>query len=199
MRPMSLFREDVMKSTPALYGLRKEMLISASLLLAIAFAVPTSLIAGGPTTSIQTEYLMTLHAQLNAPQAIDQSLVVVNAPSGGWVEGPRIEGKIVGPAGDWLRVMPSGIMRIDVRATIQTADGEFIYTSYNGVIQCDKNQVDKLNAGEELKAGDCHFITAPTFETKSEKYAWLNAVQAVGKMISLKRGDHITYDIFAAK
>ena len=187
-----------MKSTAQFASLAKGMVISASLL-AGAIGVPSSLIAGGPTTSIQTEYLMTLHAQLNPPQAVDQSLLVVNVPAGGWVEGPRIKGKILGPAGDWLRVMPSGIMRLDVRETIQTDDGELIYTSYNGVIQCGKDQMDKLNAGEELKAGDCHFITAPTFETKSEKYGWLNAVQAVGKMISLKGGDHITYDIFAAK
>jgi Protein of unknown function (DUF3237) len=196
---LSLLGEDVMKSSARFVRLAKRMMISMSLSLAAAIAIPISLIAGGPTTSIQTEYLMTLHAQLNPPQVIDKSLVVVNVPSGGWVEGPRIKGKILAPAGDWLRVMPSGIMRIDVRGTIQTDDGEFIYTSYNGVIQCGKEQIDKLNAGEELKAGDCHFITAPTFETKSEKYAWLNAVQAVGKMISLKRGDHITYDIFAAK
>jgi hypothetical protein len=81
----------------------------------------------------------------------------------------------------------------------QTDDNELIYFSYNGVIQCSEEQSDRLNAGEELKTGDCHFITAPTFETKSEKYGWINCVQAVGKMVSLKGGDHITYDIFAVK
>jgi hypothetical protein len=30
--------------------------------------------------------------------------------------------------------------------------------------------------------GDCYFITAPTFETKSERDGWLNGVEAVGKM-----------------
>ncbi len=50
-----------------------------------------------------------------------------------------------------------------------------------------------------LKAGDYHFVTAPTFETKSEKYGWRNAVQAVGKMVSLKGGDHVEYELFAAK
>jgi len=50
-----------------------------------------------------------------------------------------------------------------------------------------------------LKTGDCYFITAPTFETKSEKYGWINAIQAVGKMTSLKGGDHIDLDVFAVK
>jgi hypothetical protein len=34
--------------------------------------------------------------------------------------------------------------------------------------------------------GDCYFITAPTFETKSERDGWLNGVEAVGKMQSTK-------------
>jgi hypothetical protein len=40
---------------------------------------------------------MTLHALLDAPQAIDQSLLVFNVQPGGWVEGPKIKGKIVAP------------------------------------------------------------------------------------------------------
>jgi hypothetical protein len=154
--------------------------------------------AGGPTASIQTEYLMTVHANLQPPQAVDPSLLIVNVP-GGWVEGPRIKGKLIAPGGDWLRVMPSGVLRLDVRLTIQTDDNELIYMTYSGVIQCSKEQSDRLSAGEVLKTGDCHFITAPTFETKSEKYGWINAVQAVGKMVSLKGGDNIEYEIFAAK
>jgi Protein of unknown function (DUF3237) len=170
------------------------------ILTAAALGTQIPAVAGGPSTSVQTEYLMTLHAPLAPPLAVDQSLLVVGVPGeGGWVEGPRIKGKLVGPAGDWLRVMPSGILRLDVRGTIQTDDGDLIFVSYNGAIQCSKEQMDRLNAGQELKTGDCYFITAPTFETKSEKYGWINAIQAVGKMVSLKGGDHIDYDIFAVK
>jgi hypothetical protein len=139
-------------------------------------------------------------APLAPPLAVDQSLLVIGASGpGGWVEGPRIKGKLVGPVGDWLRVMPSGVLRQDVRGTIQTDTNDLIFMSYNSAIQCSKEQLDRLNAGEELKTGDCYFITAPTFETKSEKYGWINAVQAVGKMTSLKFGDHLDYDIFAVK
>lgn len=174
-------------------------IVTIGTLTAAALGTQLSADAGGPSTSIQTEYLMTLRANLAPPQAIDQSLLIVGVPAGGSIDGPKIKGKLLGPAGDWLRVMPSGIFRLDVRGTIQTDDNELIFVSYNGVIQCSKEQMDRLNAGEELKTGDCHFITAPTFETKSEKYGWINAVQAVGKMVSLKGGDHIEYDIFVAK
>jgi hypothetical protein len=151
-----------------------------------------------PTTSIQTEYLMTLRGSLEPAQVIDSSRVAVNVP-GGVVEGPRIKGKILPPAGDWGYILPSGVFRLDVRATIQTDDGEIIYISYNGIWQRSKEVNDKFNNGETITSADCYFFSAPTFQTKSEKYGWLNAVQAVGKMVEIKRGDHITYDIFVVK
>jgi hypothetical protein len=188
-----------MRVADAISRLPKWMAIPG-ILTAVALATQIPAGAGEPSTSVQTEYLMTLHAPLAPPLAVDPSLLVVGIPAtGGWVEGPRIKGKLVGPAGDWQRVMPSGILRIDVRGTIQTDTNDLIFVSYNGAAQCSKEQLDRLNAGEELKTGDCYFVTAPTFETKSEKYGWINAIQAVGKMTSLKGGDHIDYDIFAVK
>jgi len=154
--------------------------------------------AGEPSTSLQIEYLMTLNFATDAPQIVDANLRVVNVPSG-WVEGPRLKGKIVSPSGDWLKVMPSGVVRLDFRATIQTDDGEIIFISSSGVLQCPKDNADRLAKGELLKTNECYYITAPTFETKSEKYGWLNGMQAIGKMIEVKRGDHVTWDVFALK
>jgi hypothetical protein len=157
-------------------------------------------LADGPTTSVKTDYLMTVQASLSAPLAVDQSLIVYPHP-GGTVQGPKIKGKLVSPGADWGRIMPSGIFRIDVRDMIQTDDGELIYMAVNGAIQCSKEQMDRLNKGELLKADDCYFIMAPTFETKSEKYGWLNATQAVGKMVEVKTGEgsYVKYDVFALK
>jgi len=191
--------EDQMRVAGAIARTPKWMAVPG-ILIAAAVAMQNPAPAGEPSTSVQTAYLMTLHVPLAPPLAVDQSLLVIGASApGGWVDGPRIKGKLVGPAGDWLRVMPSGALRQDVRGTIQTDTNDLIFMSYNSAIQCSKEQMDRLNAGEELKTGDCYFITAPTFETKSEKYGWINAVQAVGKMTSLKFGDHLDYDIFAVK
>jgi hypothetical protein len=156
--------------------------------------------AGGPTTSIQTEYLMTLYASLDPPHIADANLSIFNAPAG-WVEGPRIKGKILPPSGDWGRIMPGGVFRLDVRGTIQTDDGGLIFISYNGARLCPKEVQERFVKGEVLKADECYFVTAPTFQTKSEKYAWLNAIQAIGKMVEQKRGEgsYVKYDIFAVK
>jgi hypothetical protein len=177
-------------------------LVAGALPVALLFAAAGTAAAEGPTTTLKTEYLMKLNAPLDAPQVIDQSLFVFNVQPGGWVDGPNIKGKIVAPAADWSHRMPSGVNRLDVRLTIRTDDGELIFVTYGGAIQfTSKEQLDSLGKGATLKADDCYFITAPTLQTKAEKYAWLNAIQAVGKMTAAKGGEgaYVRYDIFSVK
>jgi hypothetical protein len=160
----------------------------------------TNSLAAGPTTSIQGEYLMTLNVPIADAHDVDDTLRVVNHPDGS-LEGPQIKGKIIPPSSDTLRNMGNGVFRLDVRLTIQTDDDQIIYVSYNGILNCPKEARDRFLKGETLHTADCYFMTAPTFETKSERYRWLNAVQAVGKMIEIKRGEgaHLAYDIFVVR
>ena len=154
----------------------------------------------GPTTSVQGEYLMTLYVPIVEAHQVDDTLRVVNHPDG-WVEGPQIKGKIIPPSSDALRNMGNGVFRLDVRLTIQTDDDQIIFVSYNGIFQCQKEVLERYVKGEMLRTSDCYFITAPTFETKSERYGWLNGVQAIGKMLEIKRGEgaHVMYDIFVIR
>jgi len=160
----------------------------------------TVALAAGPTTSVQGEYLMTLYVPIAEAHDVDDALRVVNHPDG-WVEGPQMKGKIIPPSSDTLRNMGNGVFRLDVRLTIKTDDDQIIYVSYNGISHCPKEARDRFLRGEMLHTGDCYFVTAPTFETKSERYSWLNGVQAVGKMLELKRGEgaHLMYDIFVIR
>ena len=43
--------------------------------------------------------------------------------------------------------------------------------------------------------------TAPTFQTSAPKYAWLNGVQAVAKMVEVKArdGGYVKYDVFVVR
>lgn len=52
-----------------------------------------------------------------------------------------------------------------------------------------------------LKTDDLYFMVAPTMRTSSEKYAWLNYVQCIGKMVEVKSGDgaYVKYDFFIAR
>ncbi|GEP60927.1 DUF3237 domain-containing protein [Reyranella soli] len=152
------------------------------------------------TAQIKLEYLMTLHADLDPPQAIDAAHLIFNV-KGGWVEGPKCKGKLLAPGADWLQILPSGAWRLDVRATIATDDEQMIFVSYNGVIMLAPSGATKMASGGALTQSDVsYFATAPTFRTAADKYSWLNGVQAVGKMVLLSTDPANTlvrYDIFA--
>lgn len=154
------------------------------------------------STEITTEYLMTCVVLLDPPIQIDNAMTIVNVKPGGWVKGPKISGKFVSPGADWLRVTSSGALRLDVRGLIQTDDNVFIFISYNGIIQLSNESGERLSKGELLTTKDISYlIAAPTFETSSEKYSWLNSIQAVNKCVELKAGvgGYIKYDVFIVR
>lgn len=172
----------------------------------VTWALVVGLCLGGAgealaqTTEVKAEYLMTYMAPLDAPLPVDSSLMIVNVkPTGGWAKGPRISGSFLSPGGDWLRVMPSGALRLDVRAALKTDDGALIYITYNGIIQHSPESAERMNKGEVLTHKDIpYFVTAPTFQTSSPKYAWLNGVQAINKLVEIKLGEggYVKYDTF---
>jgi Protein of unknown function (DUF3237) len=149
-----------------------------------------------PSVSIQTEYLGTMEVQLDAPQAVGPVLIF-NVP-GGTLKGPKISGTVVAPSADWLNLMPDGSLRLDVRASLKTDDGEFILIAYNGIIAPTKEVMDRFNKGEVITSNDEYFLTAPRFTTASKKYDWLNRVQGVGKMVTVQQGK-LTYDLFVVR
>jgi uncharacterized protein DUF3237 len=173
----------------------RNLAIGFSTFIVLTLASAAEAAAQKPTVMIESEYLMTIEAPIEAPQAVGQRLIY-NVPVGGKVHGPKINGTIIPPSGDWLIPMPDGSFRLDVRVTIKTDDGEFIFVEYNGVIAATKEVMDRLSKGDVITYKDVYFITAPRFTTSSSKYEWINHLQAVGKMVSV-RTTEVKYDIFA--
>lgn len=95
--------------------------------------------------------------------------------------------------------MPDGSTRMDVRLTIQTDDNAFIYVEYSGVAKLSKEAGDRLGKGQTLGSNDSYFMITARFQTTSAKYAWLNELIAAGRMVSLKGGDHIKYELFSLR
>jgi hypothetical protein len=181
--------------------MKRTAMSRGGLFVILSLLAAASSIAGAQTTEITTEYLMTLYAPLDPPQRIDNTLFIYNVREGGWVKGPKISGKLLAPGGDWLRAMPGGSRRLDVRATFKTDDGALVYIAYNGVISQSKESFDRLMNGETLTSKDLYFVTAPTMQTSSDKYAWLNHVQCIGKIAEIKVGENafVKYDIFIVR
>jgi Protein of unknown function (DUF3237) len=80
-------------------------------------------------------------------------------------------------AADWdipATISEGGLVALDVRFPLKTDDGAFIYVEYQG--------------RGEMATGT--IAVAPTFQTGSEKYKWLNRTQAVGAgNVNLETGD----------
>lgn len=170
-------------------------------LLLSALLLPLGSQAQTPTTQITTEYLMTLHIPLDPPQQIDATSFVYNVRPGGWAKGPKIQGALLAPGGDWFRAMPGGNGRLDVRSTLKTDDGALIFLSYNGIMSHSKESYERFMKGETLSSKDFYLAIAPTMQTSSPKYAWLNHVQCVGKVVGVKVGENsfVQYDIYIVR
>ena len=105
------------------------------------------------------------------------------------VTSERLNATLAGPAaGDWL-VRSGAIGVIDARMTLRTDDGALIYMTYGG-------RLDMSNPSAGIYA-----YVAPVFETGDARYAWLNAVQAVGKskLMLSPGGGQLVYEFYEVR
>ncbi|HSW15406.1 MAG TPA: DUF3237 domain-containing protein, partial [Solimonas sp.] len=82
------------------------------------------------------EHLFSFRAQVEKPQVIGVTAEGLRAffpVEEGELLGPRVRGRVLRGGGDWLLIRSDGVQLIDVRATVQTADGALIYATYTGV------------------------------------------------------------------
>jgi len=80
--------------------------------------------------------------------------------------------------------LDSTISKLDVRAVLETDEGDLIYTYYEGFIHMNDD-------------GSYYFRTNPIFQTSSKKYAWLNHTIAVGVGKFIEGG--VAYKIYIIK
>jgi len=149
-----------------------------------AFALAAASIGLGQTASAQTpaselesEFLLELVLDVDA--RIDAGHTGIVPVTGGTFSGPRIKGTVHPGGADWITQV-SGHSSLDVRITLETDDGEFIYMSYTGV----------LRPGED----GLYWRVRPIFSTASEKYDWLNHIVYIGKGKQVP--GKAAYDIF---
>lgn len=124
--------------------------------------------------------------RLNKPDLVASTpkghRVVVGVRDSRW-EGERFKASQRGDtAGDWMITGPDGTAMIDVRMTLRTDDGAFVYVEYTGRADWSKGPA----------SGPAYI--APQFETGDERYMWLNKCQFVGK--GELKDDFVRYEIF---
>jgi hypothetical protein len=149
--------------------------------------------------TLRTEFLCDLTADLDTPQrvgATPHGTRVIVYVKGGVVEGPNLKGKLLPGGGDWLLIRPDGASQLDVRGTMETDDGHLIYVQYRGIITAPPLIWQRLLQGErDINPSLYYFRIAPTFETGSEKYGWLNRLVSVG--VGRRTPTGVSYRIYA--
>ena len=136
-------------------------------------------------SDIRTEFVMEMRLSVAMPltpigqsQYGDRRIARV---TDGTFEGPKLSGTVHDGGGDWIINRPDGVTQLDVRLTMETADGALIYTTYTGLRHGPAEVMAKLAAGEAVDPASYYFRTTPYFETASDgPYAWMNKACFVG-------------------
>lgn len=146
-----------------------------------------------PLQAIQCTALFTLELDITAVQRIGSD-TIVGVVGGGRFEGTRLRGRVLQGGSDWQRVMPDGTVLLDCRIVLETAEGELIAMTYQGVRSGPAEVLARLAQGADVRADEYYLRIAPLFRTQSPNDAWLNRIIAVGAGLRLPKGP--IYNVF---
>jgi hypothetical protein len=108
--------------------------------------------------------------------------MIVGVRNARW-EGERFKaGQRGESAADWLLVAPDGTATPNVRMTLRTDDGAFVFAEYSG------------RGDWSGGSGSGPVYVSLVFEVEDARYAWMNKVQFVGK--GGLDGGRVQYEIF---
>lgn len=145
---------------------------------------------------LRTRALFRLALDFDKPISLKNSAGdgrLVYRTDGGHFAGERLSGRIHPAVGDWVSVQDRDV-EIDVRLRLETDDGAIIHMSYNGVHVFDAKLARLLLDGDQMNTGANYFRVSPRFETRSEKYAWINTVTCLG--IGDRTPTGVKYEVF---
>ena len=117
-------------------------------------------------------------------------------PTGGWIDGPRLKGKVLGYTGaDWAWVRPDGVLELDARYMLEADDGTPIYIQNRGYLyrHGGDNQPMRGQGGDKTPL---YFTITPTFDVAKGKHDWLARTIIVGKGVRHADPDHTMFTYY---
>jgi hypothetical protein len=149
-------------------------------------------------SELKSRHLFTMTLQLHPVEDLGHTPAGrrrVFPVSGGDFKGERARGSVLPIIGsDLLLTRPDGSSNQDVRLLLRTDDGALILMAYRGVRYASPEVDTRLMRGESVAASEYYLRTTPSFETSSEKYAWLNRIVTVG--MGQRNANAVLYEIF---
>ena len=116
--------------------------------------------------------------------------------TGGTVEGPRLEGKVLAGGADWQSIRADGTADIFARYTIEAKDGTIISIVNPGYRHGPAAVLARIAAGEDVDPALYYFRTTPRFDVAQDSvHGWLG--HTIFLCTAARYRDHVRLDIFA--
>lgn len=126
----------------------------------------------------ELEFVYEASGDLEPPRQIgptyDGTRRIIPIVGGGRVQGPLIQGRLVGNSADWQVTRPDGVTVADALYAIETDDGVLIQIRNKGLRRGPPDVMARLAAGEEVDPAEYYFRTVPEFIAPVGKYEWMN-------------------------
>jgi hypothetical protein len=148
------------------------------------------------------EYLASVRIPLEKPEIIGPTPEGIRInwywyPSEGVVTGPKLNAKVRLLGGDWMTIRRDGIGVMDVRATLETDDGAFLYVSYPGYFELGEDGYQRALEGRWPAQAPTR--TTPRFHASHPSYLWLNRLPCLGiGEVNMKELAY-AYDLYAVR
>jgi len=145
------------------------------------------------------QHLMTLQLDVDSASSLPIGMTTKGrrtiAPiKGGHFEGAKLSGKVLPGGADWVVFRNDSVMKIDVRLSLETHEGAYIYLSYEGQFVANADALKALASGAELAPDSYNLTVVAKIETGDESLRWLEDAIVVG--VGKQSGYNPTYDFF---
>jgi hypothetical protein len=116
--------------------------------------------------------------------------------TGGTVEGPRLNGRVLPGGADWQIIRADGTAELEARYTLEAADGALISVINRGLRHGPPEIIAKLVAGEAVDPAAYYFRCSPVFETAAPAHQWLARTVFLGS--GVRHPDAVEIGVYAA-
>ena len=101
--------------------------------------------------------------------------------SGGTVQGPKLNGRILPGGADWQIIRSDGAADIQARYTIEADSGAHILVNSLGLRHGPPEVLERLARGDKVDPALYYFRTVMRFETGDAGLGWLNRILALAR------------------
>jgi len=149
------------------------------------------------------DYLASIRVPLKEPENIGETPDGLRvhwywSPAEGVVNGPALTAKVRHIGGDWMTIRRDGVGVMDVRATLETADGALLYVFYQGYYDLGPDGYRNFLARKWPMRAPTR--TTPRISTGHPNYVWLNRVQCLGVgEVTIAETVTYAYDLYAVR